>query len=77
MVIGNQAQQASLNDWAKLKEQSIEAKKAAVAEKIHQADLRLKTEFQLVEQRMLEHSARMETMMLNLKRCIRRHANPV
>lgn len=62
---------ATLNDWAKLKEQSLEAKKAAVAEKIHQADLRLKMEFQLIEQRMRAHSDRMETMMLNMKRFMR------
>lgn len=63
---------ATLNEWAKLKEQSIEAKKAAVAEKINQVDARLKVEFQLVEQRMHEHSARMETMMSNLKASMRR-----
>ena len=65
---------ATLNEWAKLKEQSIEAKKAAVAEKINQVDARLKVEFQLVEQRMHEHSARMEAMMLNLKTSMRRQA---
>lgn len=65
----------TLNDWAKLKEQSLEAKKAAVAEKIHQADARMKMEFQLMEQRMRAHSERMETMMLNMKRFMRQPAN--
>lgn len=70
---------ATLNDWAKLKEQSIEAKKAMVAgkvaEKIHQADLRLKLEFQHMEQRMHQHSERMEAMMHNLKHQMRRQPN--
>lgn len=45
-----------------------------MAEKINQVDARLKVEFQLVEQRMHEHSARMEAMMLNLKTSMRRQA---
>ena len=66
---------ATLNDWAKLKEQDIEAKKAAVAEKIHQVDARLKLEFQHMEQRMHQHGERMESMMQNLKRQMRRQPN--
>ena len=45
----------TLNDWAKLKEQEIQAKKASVAEKIQQMDHKLKVDFQLVEQRLGHH----------------------
>lgn len=68
---------ATLNDWAKLKEQSMNSKKAAVAEKFQQVDLKLKMEFQLMEQRMHAHGERMETMMLNLNRFMRRQADSI
>lgn len=62
----------TLNEWAKLKEESVMAKKAAVAEKFQQVDQKLKMEFQLMEQRMHAHGERMETMMLNLKQMMRK-----
>lgn len=58
----------TLNDWAKLKEQEIQAKKTAVAEKIHQMDDKLKVEFQLVEQRLSYHRATLTTLMRNIKK---------
>lgn len=58
----------TMNDWAKLKEQEIQAKKAAVAEKLHQMDSKLKHEFHLVEQNLIEQSKRMEMMLRSLKK---------
>ena len=58
----------TLNDWAKLKEQEIQAKKASVAEKIHQMDVKLKVEFQLVEQRLSHHRETLNLLMRNLKK---------
>lgn len=58
----------TLNDWAKLKEQEIQSKKAAVAEKIHDMDVKLKTEFQLVEQRLRLHRESLETILRNMKK---------
>ena len=58
----------TLNDWAKLKEQEIQAKKAAVAEKIHQMDDKLKVDFQLVEQRLSHHRQTLNLLMRNLKK---------
>ena len=58
----------TLNDWAKLKEQEIQAKKASVAEKIHQMDDKLKVEFQLVEQRLSHHRETLNLLMRNLKK---------
>jgi hypothetical protein len=57
-----------LNDWAKLKEQEIQAKKTAVAEKIHQMDDKLKLEFQQVEQRLSQHRETLNQLMRNLKK---------
>lgn len=58
----------TLNDWAKLKEQEIQAKKTAVAEKIHQMDEKLKIEFQLVEQRLGHHRQTLSTLMRSIKK---------
>ena len=58
----------TLNDWAKLKEQEIQAKKTAVAEKIHQMDEKLKIEFQLVEQRLGHHRQTLTTLMRSIKK---------
>ncbi|NLN58409.1 MAG: acyl-CoA desaturase, partial [Gammaproteobacteria bacterium] len=58
----------TLNDWAKLKEQEIQAKKASMAEKIHQMDDKLKVEFQLVEQRLSHHRETLNLLMRNLKK---------
>ncbi len=58
----------TLNDWAKLKEQEIQAKKTAVAEKIHQMDDKLKLEFQQVEQRLSQHRETLNQLMRNLKK---------
>jgi len=58
----------TLNDWAKLKEQELHAKKAAVAEKIHQMDNRLKGEFQQVEERLAHHRKSLEEVMRGLKK---------
>jgi len=58
----------TLNDWAKLKEQEIQVKKAAVAEKIHQMDDKLKVEFQLVEQRLSHHRETLNLLVRNLKK---------
>ena len=57
-----------MNDWAKLKEQEIQAKKASVAEKIHQMDLKLKADFQSVEQRLGQHRETLKTLMRNIKK---------
>ena len=58
----------TLNDWAKLKEQELHAKKAAVAEKIHQMDHKLKVDFQLLEHRLSHHRECLETLMRNVKK---------
>ena len=58
----------TLNDWAKLKEQEIQAKKASVAEKIHSMDSKLKVEFQLVEQRLAHHRESLDILMRNIKK---------
>lgn len=58
----------TLNDWAKLKEQEIQAKKASVAEKIHQMDSKLKDEFHQVELRLSQHRETLNQLMRNLKK---------
>ena len=58
----------TLNDWAKLKEQEIQVKKASMAEKIHQMDDKLKVEFQLVEQRLSHHRETLNLLVRNLKK---------
>jgi stearoyl-CoA desaturase (delta-9 desaturase) len=58
----------TLNDWAKLKEQELHAKKAAMAEKIHQIDYKLKADFQLLEHRLAHHRECLETLMRNIKK---------
>ena len=58
----------TLNDWAKLKEQEIQAKKASVAEKIQQMDHKLKVDFQLVEQRLAYHRNTLKILMRSVKK---------
>lgn len=58
----------TLNDWAKLKEQEIQAKKADMAEKIHQMDVKLKQEFHAVEENLKAQSARVEQMMRSIRK---------
>jgi stearoyl-CoA desaturase (delta-9 desaturase) len=58
----------TLNDWAKLKEQELQAKKAAMAEKIHRMDHKLKVDFQLLEHRLSHHRECLETLMRNIKK---------
>ena len=58
----------TLNDWAKLKEQELHVKKAAMAEKIHQIDYKLKADFQLLEHRLAHHRECLETLMRNIKK---------
>lgn len=58
----------TLNDWAKLKEQEIQAKKTAVAEKIHLMDEKLKVEFQLVEKRLGHHRETLTKLMRSIKK---------
>ncbi len=58
----------TLNDWAKLKEQELQAKKAAMAEKIHKMDHKLKVDFQLLEHRLSHHRECLETLMRNIKK---------
>lgn len=58
----------TLNDWAKLKEQELQAKKAAMAEKINQMDHKLKVDFQLLEHRLAHHRECLETLVRNIKK---------
>lgn len=58
----------TLNDWAKLKEQEIQAKKASVAEKIHQIDHKLKVDYQLVEQRLAHHRNSLKILVRSIKK---------
>ena len=58
----------TLNEWAKLKEQELQAKKAAMAEKINQIDHKLKVDFQLLEQRLGHHRESLEILMRNIKK---------
>jgi stearoyl-CoA desaturase (delta-9 desaturase) len=51
-----------------LKEQELHAKKAAMAEKIHQIDYKLKADFQLLEHRLAHHRECLETLMRNIKK---------
>ncbi|MEK5744636.1 acyl-CoA desaturase, partial [Acinetobacter variabilis] len=46
----------------------IQVKKAAVAERIHQMDDKLKMEFQLVEQRLSHHRETLNLLVRNLKK---------
>lgn len=58
----------TLNEWAKLKEQELQAKKAVMAEKIHQMDHKLKVDFQLLEQRLSYHRDCLETLLRNIRK---------
>ena len=58
----------TLNEWAKLKEQELQAKKAVMAEKINQIDHKLKVDFQLLEQRLGHHRESLEILMRNIKK---------
>ena len=58
----------TLNEWAKLKEQELQAKKVAVAERIHQMDIKLKQDFHAVEQNLIEQSQRVELMLRSLRK---------
>ncbi|MGL5143473.1 MAG: acyl-CoA desaturase, partial [Acinetobacter junii] len=58
----------TLNDWAKLKEQELQTKKAAMAEKIHQMDHKLKVDFQLLEHRLAHHRECLETLVRDIKK---------
>jgi len=58
----------TLNDWAKLKEQELQVKKAAMAEKIHRMDHKLKVDFQLLEHRLSHHRECLETLMRSVKK---------
>ncbi len=58
----------TLNEWAKLKEQEIHVKKAAMAEKIHQIDHKLKVDFQLLEHRLSHHRECLETLVRNIRK---------
>ena len=58
----------TLNDWAKLKEQELQAKKVSMAEKIHQMDHKLKAEFQQVEQRLGHHRESLDSLMRSVKK---------
>ncbi len=57
----------TLNEWAALKEQSIEMKKAEFAQKLHEADEKLKSQYRQMETRMKAHSEQMEALMLKLR----------
>ncbi len=58
----------TLIDWVKVKEQELQAKKAAMAEKIHKMDHKLKVDFQLLEHRLSHHRECLETLMRNIKK---------
>jgi stearoyl-CoA desaturase (delta-9 desaturase) len=58
----------TLNDMAKLKELELQHKKAAMTEKIHQIDHKLKADFQLVEQRLQHHRDRLEVLVKSLRK---------
>lgn len=62
----------TLNAWAHLKEQEISAKKASMAEKIHQMDVKLKHEFHAVEKSLIDQSERVEEMLRSLKKELKR-----
>ena len=47
---------------------SLQAKKAAMAEKIHKMDHKLKVDFQLLEHRLSHHRECLETLMRNIKK---------
>ena len=46
----------------------MQAKKAAMAEKLHQMDHKLKVDFQLLEQRLGHHRESLEILMRNIKK---------
>ncbi|MBF7694118.1 acyl-CoA desaturase [Acinetobacter pollinis] len=60
----------TLNDMTKLKEQEMLAKKQRMTEKLHQMDDKLKFEFQLIEQRLQHHRARLEIMVKSIPKAI-------
>ncbi|KAA8731649.1 acyl-CoA desaturase [Acinetobacter qingfengensis] len=62
----------TMNDWAKLKEQELQSKKASMAEKIHQIDLKLKQEFNLIEKNLVEQSDRVEVVLRSLRKEVKR-----
>ncbi len=56
----------TLSEWTALKEQSIEMKKAEFAQKLHEADEKLKGQYRQMEQRMKAHSLQMEQLIEKL-----------
>lgn len=51
-----------------LKNKSYKRKKAAMAEKIHRMDHKLKVDFQLLEHRLSHHRECLETLMRSVKK---------
>ncbi len=60
----------TLNEWATLKEQSIELKKEAFAQRLHEADAFLKHEFQALEQKMQAQHTRLATLLTRLRQSV-------
>lgn len=57
----------TMNEWKALKEQAFLLKKAEVSQKIQDADLRLKVDFRLIEQRLQAHGERLEIALRGIQ----------
>lgn len=59
---------ATMNDWKQLKEQELKAKKKSFNAKLTELDDKLKAEFALIEQRLVEQHQRVEQLVKGIKR---------
>lgn len=56
-----------MEKWHALKAKSIELKRTEFANRLHEADEKLKEQFAQVEAKILEHSAKIEVAFAQLK----------
>lgn len=57
----------TVEEWHALKAKSIELKRTEFANRLHEADEKMKEQFAQIEQKILDHSARIENAFLQLK----------
>lgn len=57
----------TVEEWHALKAEAIELKRAEFADRLHDADEKLKAQFAQVEQKIFDHSKRIEKAFMQLK----------
>lgn len=62
-----QAFKQTLAEWQALKTQAVEMKKNEFAQRLHEADEKLKDQFALIEKKLKQHSQQLEQVLLQLK----------